>query len=44
MSGYADTFVTPDMIFIKISLSEKDTKGKMSLDETEKEWYCLYSL
>ena len=36
VSGYADTFVTPDMIFIKISLSEKDTKGKMSLDELEK--------
>lgn len=36
VSGHADTFVTPDMIFIKITLSEKDTKGKMSLDELEK--------
>lgn len=36
VNGKADTLVTPDIILIKIIISEKDTKSKESLDEIEK--------
>lgn len=35
VSGYADTLVTPNEIFIKINISEKDTKNKESLASIE---------
>lgn len=35
VSGYADTLVVPDKIFLKIILSEKDTKDKIPLEEQE---------
>ncbi|CAN5608151.1 hypothetical protein BH11BAC3_BH11BAC3_28560 [soil metagenome] len=35
VSGYADTLVTPDFIFIKIILSEKDSRDKISIEEQE---------
>lgn len=35
VSGSADTFVTPNEIFIKITLSEKDTRDKISVEEQE---------
>jgi len=33
--GYADTLITPNQIFIKIILSEKDSKNKVSIEESE---------
>ncbi|MES2850073.1 MAG: SIMPL domain-containing protein [Bacteroidota bacterium] len=35
VNGYADTFVTPNEIFIKITLSEKDSKDRVSVEEQE---------
>lgn len=35
VGGYADTFVTPNEIFIKITLSEKDNRDKISVEEQE---------
>ncbi|MEO6232744.1 MAG: SIMPL domain-containing protein [Ferruginibacter sp.] len=35
VSGYADTLVTPDLIFIKIIISEKDSRDKISIEEQE---------
>jgi uncharacterized protein len=35
VNGYADTFVTPNEIFIKIILSEKDSRDKVSVEEQE---------
>src|SRR3954469_19975792 len=35
VSGSADTLVTPNEIFIKILLSEKDTKDRVSIEELE---------
>lgn len=35
VSGEADSMVTPDEIYIKIRISEKDTKDKISLEELE---------
>jgi uncharacterized protein YggE len=34
-SAKCDTLVTPDRIFLKIIISEKDTKGKISVEELE---------
>ena len=36
VNGYADTLVTPNEIFIKIIISEKDTRDRVSLEEQEK--------
>lgn len=36
VSGSADTLVTPNEIFIRISLSERDTRDKVSLEELER--------
>lgn len=36
VNGYADTLVTPNEIFIKIQLSEADTKDRISLEELER--------
>ena len=35
VSGTADTLITPNQIFIKIVISEKDSKNKESLEESE---------
>jgi uncharacterized protein len=35
VNGSADTFVTPDEIFIKIHLSEKDTRDRVSIEDLE---------
>ena len=35
VAGNADTLVTPNEIFIKIYISEKDTKDKVSIEELE---------
>lgn len=35
VTGYADTLITPNQIFIKINISEKDSKDKVSLEELE---------
>lgn len=35
VSGSADTLVTPNQIFIKIVISEKDTRNKVSIEELE---------
>lgn len=37
VEGKADTLVIPNRIFINIILSEKDTKGKKSVEDLEKE-------
>ncbi len=36
VNGSSDTLVTPDEIFIKIILSEKDSKDKISVEDQEK--------
>ncbi len=36
VNGYADTMVIPNQIFIKINISEKDSRDKISLEELEK--------
>ncbi len=33
--GHADTLVTPNLIYIKIFITEKDSRGKISLEEQE---------
>ena len=38
-SAKCDTLVTPDRIFLKIVISEKDTKGKISVEELETRSY-----
>lgn len=35
VNGYADTLITPNQIFIKIVISEKDSRDKLSLEEQE---------
>lgn len=35
VGGYADTLVTPNMIYIKITIAEKDSRDKISLEEQE---------
>lgn len=35
VTGYADTLITPNEIYIKIFLSEKDSKNKVSIEESE---------
>jgi len=35
VTGSADTFITPNEIFIKITLSEKDSRNKISVEEQE---------
>lgn len=39
VAGSADSLVTPDEIFIKINISEKDTRDKISLEEQEAALY-----
>lgn len=39
VAGSADTLVTPNEIFIKINISEKDTKDKTSVEELETKMY-----
>jgi uncharacterized protein YggE len=36
VNGYADTIITPNEIYIRITLSESDTKDKVSLEDMEK--------
>lgn len=35
VSGNADTLVTPNQIFIKIVISERDSKNRVSVEELE---------
>jgi hypothetical protein len=35
VSGYADTLVTPNLIYIKITIAEKDSRDKIPLEEQE---------
>jgi uncharacterized protein len=35
VSGIADTFIVPNEIYIKIIISEKDTRDRISVEETE---------
>lgn len=35
VAGSADTLVTPDRIFVRIILSEKDTRDRLSVEELE---------
>jgi uncharacterized protein YggE len=39
VAGSADTMVTPDEIYIKIDISEKDTKNKTSVEELERKMF-----
>lgn len=39
VTGSADTLVTPNEIFIKIIIQEKDTKGKEPVEELERKMY-----
>jgi len=39
VTGSADTLITPNEIFIRVNISEKDTKGKISLEELESKMY-----
>ncbi len=35
VSGSADTLVTPNQIFIRINISEKDSRDKVSIEQSE---------
>lgn len=39
VTGSADTMITPNQIYIKILISEKDTKDKLSVEELESKMY-----
>jgi uncharacterized protein YggE len=39
VAGSADTLVTPDEIYIKINISEKDTKNKTSVEDLERKMF-----
>ncbi len=39
VTGSADTLITPDEIYIKISISEKDTKDRTSVEDLELKMY-----
>ncbi len=39
VAGSADTMVTPDEIFIKIEISEADTKNKTSVEDLERKMF-----
>lgn len=39
VAGSADTMVTPDEIYIKIDISESDTKNKTSVEELERKMF-----
>ncbi|MEO8821939.1 MAG: SIMPL domain-containing protein [Ginsengibacter sp.] len=39
VAGSADTMVTPNEIYIKINISEKDTKNKTSVEELERKMF-----
>ncbi len=41
-SAHVDTLVTPDRIYINILIAEKDTKGKTSVEEQEKEMEAAF--
>ena len=43
VKGSADTLITPDEIFIKIVLSEKDTKDKIPLEEQERKMVAAFA-
>lgn len=42
VSGTADTLVTPNEIFIKILISENDSKNKVSLEESENKMVAAF--
>ena len=39
MTGKADREVTPDEIYVRIVINEKDNKGKVSVEQQEKEMF-----
>jgi uncharacterized protein YggE len=42
VNGYADTLVTPNIIYIKIVISEKDSRDKISLEEQENRMITVF--
>ena len=42
VNGYADSLITPNQIFIKIIISEKDSKDKISLEESENQMINMF--
>jgi uncharacterized protein YggE len=42
VSGSADTLVTPNQIFIKIVISERDSKNKISVEESENKMIAAF--
>ena len=42
VTGHADTLVTPNQIFIKFIISEKDTKDKTSVEELERKMISAF--
>ena len=42
VNGYADTLITPNQIFIKIVISEKDSKDKISIEELERKMIIAF--
>lgn len=43
VTGYAEKEVTPDEIWVKIVINEKDSKGKISVEAQEKDLYKIVS-
>jgi uncharacterized protein YggE len=41
VSGYADTLITPNEIYLRIQLSEKDTKDRVSIEELEQKMVAI---
>ncbi len=42
VSGYDDTLVTPNLIYIRIIISEKDSRDKVSLEEQESKMIAAF--
>lgn len=42
VSGYADTLVTPNLIYIKIIIAEKDSRDKIPLEEQESKMIAAF--
>lgn len=42
VSGHSDTLVTPNLIYIKIVIAEKDSREKISLEEQEKQMITTF--
>lgn len=42
VSGYADSLVTPNLIYIKITIAEKDSRDKIPLEEQESKMITVF--